>query len=290
MIKKVYYPLIGLGLLFFFILWGSLFIIPEGKQAIVLQFGKYIRTIKTPGLKFKVPFIQNVIEMDARLLALELPPEEVIASDQKRLVVDTFLRYRIADPLKFYQAVRTENAAKSRLKAYLVASLSRILGRVPMATVLSPKRLEIMDQIQEGINEAANGLGIQVQDVRIIRTDLPKENSEAIYKRMNSERQREAQEIRSTGHEKAQKIESEANKQKAIIIATARKLAQEVKGAGEKKAATTYAALQKKDPQFFLFVRSLEAYKNAFGDDDTMYVIVPEGKNLDFFKYFNKPS
>lgn len=290
MIKKTYYPLIGILALVSFVLWSSVFIVPEGKQAIVLQFGKYIKTIKTPGLKFKLPLIQNVIEMEARLLSLELPPEEVIASDQKRLVVDTFLRYKIDNPLKFYQAVRTENFANSRLKAYLVASLSRILGRVPMATVLSPKRLEIMDKIQEGINKAASDLGIQVQDVRITRTDLPKANSEAIYKRMTSERQREAQEIRSTGREIAQKIESEANKEKAIIIATAMKLAQEVKGEGEKKAAETYANLQKKNPGFFLFTRSLEAYKNSFGDDDTMYVIVPEGKNKEFFKYFNTSS
>lgn len=278
----------AIGLLLLILVWGSIFVLPEGKQALVLEFGRHIRTVQKPGLHFKVPVIQDVVVLDARLLSLEVPAEEVIASDQKRLVVNIFIRYRIVDPLRFYQAVRTENVANSRLQAFLIASLSRIMGRFPMASVLSPRRVELMDLIQKDIDIEAKGLGIAIGDVRIIRTDLPTENSEAIYKRMNSERQREAQEIRSTGREMYKKIEAEANKQQTVIVATAHKNAQAIKAEGDKVAGSIYARLHDKAPNLYLFLRSLEAYKAVFQADDTTYVISPDAPNQDFFKYYNK--
>ncbi len=286
--RKTQYILVVMIALVVTVLWGGLFIVSEGRQAIVLQFGKFVKTVKEPGLHFKVPVLQNVVEFEARLLSLELPPEEVIASDQKRLVVDIFLRYRIKDPLRFYQAVRTEHTAKSRLRAYLSASLSRVMGRVPMSTLLSTERVGVMDRIQADVNKEAEGLGIEIQDVRIIRTDLPKENSEAIYKRMNSERKKEAQEIRSTGDEMALRIKAEADKQKMILVAQAQRSAQKMRGEGDRAATETYTKLQKRDPDFYLFMRSMEAYKKSFGDTDTSHVIVPDGKSQQFFRYYGK--
>lgn len=263
----------------------SLFIVTQVEQALVLQFGEPIRTIKSPGLQMKIPLIQNVIFYDKRLLDLDLDPEEVIASDQKRLVVDTFLRYKIVDPLRFYQSMGNENVARARLQTLAVASLRRILGSAPLSRVLSSDRANIMHQIQKEVQKAALPFGVDVVDVRIRHADLPKANSEAIYQRMESERKREAKEFRAQGEEIAKKIRSRADKDRTVILAEADKQSQILKGEGEGESILVQSQAFSKDPAFFDFYRSMEAYKTALKSDTTTYVISPTS---DFFKFFNK--
>ncbi len=263
----------------------SLFIVTQVEQALVLQFGEPIRTIQSPGLQMKIPLIQNVIFYDKRLLDLDLDPEEVIASDQKRLVVDTFLRYKIVDPLRFYQSMGNENVARARLQTLAVASLRRILGSAPLSKVLSADRSNIMHQIQKEVQKAALPFGVDVIDVRIRHADLPKANSEAIYQRMESERKREAKEFRAQGEEIAKKIRSRADKDRTVILAEADKQSQILKGEGEGESILVQSQAFSKDPAFFDFYRSMEAYKAALTSETTTYVISPTS---DFFKFFNK--
>lgn len=264
--------------------FSSFFIVAQVEQALILQFGEPIRTIHNPGLNIKVPLIQNVIFYDNRLLDLDLDPEEVIASDQKRLVVDTFLRYKIVDPLRFYQSMGNENIARARLQTLAVASLRRILGSVPLSKVLSADRGHIMQQIQEEVQKAALPFGVDVIDVRIRHADLPKANSEAIYQRMESERKREAKEFRAQGEEFAKKIRALADKERTVILAEAEKQGQILKGEGEGQSILIQSAAFSKNPQFFDFYRSMEAYKNALRGDTTTYIISPTS---DFFKFFD---
>ena len=266
------------------LLSSSLFIVTQVEQALVLQFGETIRTIQSPGLHMKIPFIQNVVFYDKRLLDIDLSPEEVIAADQKRLVVDTFLRYRIVDPLLFYQTLGSEAVAQARLQTLAGASLRRVLGSYPLASLLSPERTKIMSQIQEEVYKMAVPFGVNVIDVRIRHADLPKANSEAIYLRMESERKREAKEFRAKGEELAKKIRSYADRDRTIILAEAGKKSQTLRGEGEGEAIRILAEAFSKDQRFFEFYRSLEAYKAAFTGENTTFVVSPTG---DFFKFFN---
>ncbi len=269
---------IALGIVTF----SALFTVHQTEQALVLQFGKIQRVIKDPGLKLKLPIIQNVIFYDRRVLDLDPPAEEVIAADQKRLVVDSFARYRIVDPEKFYQTVSTERGLRLRLSQIINASLRSVIGGVTLATVLSEERAEIMSNIQARVNEEAARFGIDVIDVRLRRTDLPAENSEAVYSRMKSEREREAKEFRAQGAEFGQRIRAGADRERTVLIAEAQREGQILRGDGDALSVKIYADAFGKDPEFFAFYRSMEAYRKSLGDDTTM-VLSP---NSDYFRFF----
>ena len=266
---------------------SAAFIVDQRQQALVLQFGEPIRIIQEPGLNFKIPFIQQVVRFDKRLLDYDNAPEEVIASDQKRLVVDAFARYHIDDPLKFYQTVGTEFALRPRLGSVINSTLRQVLGTEPLQEVVSEKRGDLMMRIRDLVRVEASDFGIRVEDVRIKRADLPVANSEAIYRRMQTERQQEAAELRAKGAEEAQKIRAEANRQKVVIVAQAERDSQILRGDGEGEMNRIFADAFGRDPEFFSFYRSMQAYQAALSGDDTTMVLSPDS---DFFRYFGALS
>ena len=264
----------------------SLFIVKQTEQAIVLQFGEPIREIKEPGLKGKVPFVQKVIFYDNRLLNLEPPAQEVVLNDKKRLDVDNFTRYRIVDPLKFYQTVRNEVQARSKLEEIVNSSVRKVLGRSTLQELLSGRRTQIMADISNAVKIDAEQIGVSVADVRIRRADLPIEVLQAINARMKTEREREAKEFRATGQQEAQKIRAEAEKERAVIIAEAEKQAQIIRGEGDRQATEIWNKAASVDPRFFAFYRSLEAYKKSLADKEgTSLVLSPDSE---FFRYFKQ--
>ena len=285
MLNKKFF--IGIVIIAIIILFNALFIVRQTQQTLILQFGDPIRIIQKPGLNIKIPLIQSAIYYDIRILEFDAEVEEVILSDQKRLLVDAFIRYKIVDPLKFYQAVGNENGFKARVTGLLSGSLRRVMGGDPLEVVLSQDRTSLMEKIQEGINLEAVNFGVSIVDVRIKRADLPKANSEAIFGRMRAEREKEARQFRAEGAEEAQKIKAKAEKNKVIIVAEAKKKSQIIKGLGDEEAVRIYANAFNKDKEFFAFYRSMEAYKQAFleGEDDPTLILSPDS---DFFKYFNK--
>ena len=266
---------------------SAAFIVDQREQVLVLQFGDPKRVIQEPGLNFKIPFIQQTVRFDKRLLDFDNAPEEVIASDQKRLVVDAFARYHITDPLKFYQTVGTEMALRPRLGSVLNSTLRQVLGTVPLQQVVSEKRGALMLEIRDIVRTEAARFGIRVEDVRIKRADLPAQNSEAIYRRMQTERQQEAAELRAKGAEEAQKIRAEANRQKVVIVAEAERDSQILRGDGEGQMNKIFAEAFGRDAEFFSFYRSMQAYEAALGTDDTTMVLSPDS---DFFRYFGSLS
>jgi membrane protease subunit HflC len=266
-----------------FIAYLSFFTIKEINQAIVLQFGDPKRVIAEPGLKVKIPFIQNVVFLDRRILSLDPAPEEVIASDQKRLIVDAYARFKIVDPLKFYVSVGDERVARSRLATIINSRLRSVLGKQRLATLLSVERSKQMAIIQEGVNVEAKKFGINIIDVRIKRADLPQANSEAIYKRMQTEREREAKEFRAKGAEMAVTITSTADKKVTVILANAKKQSEIMKGEGDGQRNKIFASAFSKDPEFFSFYRAMQAYEKALIGSDTSLILSPDS---DFFKFF----
>ena len=271
--------IIIIGVLTFF----SVFVVKEINQAIVLQFGDPKKIISTPGLQVKIPFIQNVVFLDRRILSLDPAPEEVIASDQKRLIVDAFARFKIVDPLKFYISVGNERVARSRLATIINSRLRSVLGTQSLATLLSEDRTKQMAIIQEGVNAEAGKFGIEIIDVRIKRADLPQANSEAIYKRMQTEREREAKEFRAKGAEMAVTITSTADKEVTVILANAKKRSEIMKGEGDGLRNKIFADAFGRDPEFFAFYRAMQAYEKALIGGETSLILSPEG---DFFKFF----
>jgi len=266
-----------------FAIYLSLFVVKEINQAIVLQFGDPKKVIVEPGLQVKIPFIQNVVFLDRRILNLDAPPEEVIASDQKRLIVDAYARFKIIDPLKFYISVGDERVARSRLSTIINSRIRSVLGKQSLATLLSEDRTKQMAIIQEGVNTEAENFGIQIIDVRIKRADLPQANSEAIYKRMQTEREREAKEFRAKGAEMAVTITSTADKEVTVILANAKKQSEIMKGEGDGMRNKIFANAFGKDPQFFAFYRAMQAYETALIGGDTSLILSPDS---DFFKFF----
>ena len=263
----------------------SIFIVQEINQAIVLQFGDPKKIITKPGLNFKIPFIQNVAYLDRRVLNLDTPPEEVIAADQKRLIVDAFARFRIVDPLKFYISVGNEAVARSRLATIINSRIRGVLGTQNLATLLSIDRSKHMATIQNDVNVEAQNFGITIVDVRIKRADLPQANSEAIFKRMQTEREREAKEFRAQGAEIAAKITSTADKEVTVILATANKQSEIMKGEGDGARNRIFASAFGRDPQFFAFYRAMQSYEKALIGGDTSLILSPDS---DFFKFFGK--
>ena len=255
------------------------------EQALVTQFGEPVRVIKEPGLALKAPFIQNVILMDKRILELDAMPEEVIASDRRRIVVDAFARYRISDPLRYYQSLRTAALAQQRLSSMLSSSLRGELGQRPFAALLSSDRQSLMTSIRDQMRSQARALGIEIVDVRIRRADLPKENLDSVFGRMQTERQREAAGYRASGDEEAQRIKSAADKEVTIIKADATKQSEILRGEGDAERNRILGDAFGRDPEFFEFYRSLTAYEQSMGASNTTLVISPESP---FFKYFQK--
>ena len=261
----------------------SLFTVKEINQAIVLQFGNPKKVITTAGLQWKIPFVQNVVFLDRRILSLDPAPEEVIASDQKRLIVDAYSRFTIVDPLKFYISVGNEMVARSRLATIINSRLRNVLGKQSLATLLSEERGRQMAIIQEGVNEEAKKFGIEIIDVRIKRADLPQANSEAIYKRLQTEREREAKEFRARGAEMAVTITSTADKEVTVILANADKQSEIMKGEGDGIRNKIFADAFGQDPEFFSFYRAMQAYEKALIGGETTMILSPDS---DFFKYF----
>lgn len=266
------------------LLLSATYIVYQSEQAIVLQFGEPIRVVREPGLKFKIPFVQNVVFYDARLLNLDPPAQEVVLNDKKRLDVDSFTRYKIIDPLKFYQTVRTENQARSKLAEIVNSSLRKVLGRITLTELLSEKRTQIMSDISKTVKKDAEAIGVSVADVRIRRADLPREVMQAINDRMKTERQRDAKEFRAKGQQAAQNIRAKADKEATIIIAEAEKNAQITRGEGDKEAVKLWNKTVGQDVEFYDFYRSLDAYRKSLSNKDTSLVLSPDS---DFFKYFN---
>ena len=267
------------------VVFQSLFIVQEISQAIVLQFGDPKKIVTKAGLNFKLPFIQNVVYLDKRILNLDNDPEEVIAADQKRLIVDAFARFKIVDPLKFYISVGNERVARSRLSTIINSRIRGVLGTQELATLLSTDRARQMQIIQSQVNEEAQNFGIEIVDVRIKRADLPPANSDAIYKRMQTEREREAKEFRAQGAEIAQKIRSTADKDVTVLLAEANKKSEIMKGEGDGLRNKIFADAFGKDPQFFGFYRAMQAYEKALIGGETSLVLSPDSE---FFKFFGK--
>lgn len=276
--------LIGVGGLILFGIFSSFFTVNQTQQALVLQFGEPKRIIQEPGLAFKLPFIQDAIFYESRVLSL-IPQdaEEVILADQKRIQIDAYARYRIEDPLLFFQTVRNELGARARLESIIDSSVRRVLGSETLASILTGERENINGSIRDEVNASVESLGIEIIDVRLRRADYPESTSQNIFNRMKSEREREAKEFRATGDEEAQKIRADAEKTRTVIVAEAKREAQEVRGQGDSNAIRIYAESFGQDPEFFSFYRSMEAYRKSIGESGTSMVLSP---NSSFFRYF----
>jgi membrane protease subunit HflC len=265
----------------------SVFTVYQTRQALVVRLGDPIRTITEPGLHAKWPLIDTVILVDNRILDLENAAQEVIASDQKRLVVDAFARYRIRDPLLFYQTVSTIEGANSRLSTQLNSALRRVLGEATLTHVVRDERASLMARVRDQLDREAQSFGIQVVDVRIRRADLPEQNSQAVYQRMQTERQREAAEFRAQGSQKSQETRARADRDVTVLIAEAQSLGEQTRGEGDAERNRIFAAAYGKDPDFFAFYRSMQAYETGLKANDTRLVLRPDS---DFFKFFGAPG
>jgi membrane protease subunit HflC len=267
-----------------FVAYLTLFTVSQTQQALVLEFGKPKRVISEPGLQYKIPFIQNVEFFDKRILDIDTASQEVIASDKKRLVVDAFARYKIVDPLLFFQSVRDERIASSRIGAVLEASLRRVLGGATFASVVRDKREELMRTILAQVNQEATPFGVKIVDVRIKRVDLPEANMQAIYRRMQTERQREAAEWRAEGEGASRRIRGTADREVTVIKADATGESERTRGTGDAERNRVFAEAFGQDPDFFAFYRSMQAYEGALKGDDTRLLLSPDSE---FFQYFN---
>lgn len=265
--------------------YSSAFYVQQHEQALVLEFQKAQRVIRDPGLHFKIPFIQEVNRYDKRILNHDLDSREIIAADQKRVIVDAFAKFQITNPLLFKQTVETESRMRERLNTNLDAKLREVIGTVPLSALLSAKRDNIMTRIREHVNKKVQDFGIEVVDVRIRRADLPKENSQAIYRRMQTEREQEAREFRATGEQDKLEIMSDADRQAKVIIAEAERDAEQLRGEGDATATKIFAESFGKDTDFFAFYRSMQAYQKSLNGSDTSLVISPDSE---FMKYFSK--
>ncbi len=266
--------------------FSSVFVVHQTEQALVLQFGEPKRVVREPGLKFKMPFLQNVIYYDLRLLDLDPTAEEIIAGDAKRVVADTYTRYRVVDPLRFFQTVRNEAGLRIQLGRLVNAATRAVVGRFPLQALLSEQRVRIMEEILERVNREARQLGIEVVDVRIRRADLPQANSEAIYARMRSEREREAREFRAQGAEIGDRIRAEADRDRTVILAEARRESEQLRGEGDATAQAIYnKAYGGQATEFYEFYRRMQAFQETFARGETSLVLSPDSE---FFRYFNQ--
>ncbi len=267
-------------------IYGSAFIVHQNEQALVLRFGKPMRVVNEPGLNWKVPLVDTVEVYDKRILDLDSEAQEVTASDQKRLVVDSFARYRIVDPLKFYQTLRSEDNVRSRLQPIIDSAMRRVLGSSTFQDVVRDKREELMKRIAKQVNQEGSEFCLEVVDVRIKRADLPDQNQKSVFERMRAERQREAAEFRAQGNAEANRIKATADREATVIQAEATRKGEELRGAGDAERNKIYAEAYSKDPEFFEFYRSMQAYEKGLKSADTRLLLSPDGE---FFKYFGDP-
>lgn len=267
---------------------GSLYTVDQRSQAVVLQFGELKRVVNTPGLKMKIPLIEDVTYYDKRVLNFDLPAIPITTGDQKRIVIDTYTRYRINNPVLFFQTIKPadELGAAMRLEALISSTVRNVIGKIPLRSLLTLERSKVMERIHQEVRTLAQALGMDIVDIRIIRTELPKENRQAVFARMNSELERIAKENLAKGAERAQQIRSTAEKDRAVIIAEAQRDAQKAKGEGEAKALDIVASALGEDTDFYELYRSLETYKLAFKGDSTMVL----SSDSELFKYFNNPE
>ncbi len=276
-----------LAALIIFLAFSSLFTVHQTQQAIVLQFGDPRKVITEAGLHVKLPFVQNVIYIDKRILDLDSATEELIAADQKRLVVDAFTRYKIIDPLKFYISLRDMPRANSRLAATVSSSMRSVVGEAPFEDIVRDDREKLMGKIKVLVNEQAFDFGIEIVDVRIRRADLPEANSQAIYRRMQTERQQEAAEFRAKGQEVSRAIRAQADKDVTVLLAEASRDADIIRGQGDACRNRIFATAYGQDPDFFAFYRSMQSYEKALQENSTTMVLSPDSA---FFKYLNDPN
>ena len=281
--KKRFVILLSFIVVLTVLAYNSLFFVEQRVQSLILQFGEPIRVIKEPGLNFKIPLAQNVVKFDKRILLFDNSAEEIIAADKKRLIVDAFVRYKIIDPLKFYQTVRFEAALNNRLGSVVNNSLRAVLGKVPLEAVISDRRELLMQEVSELVSDRATQFGISIEEVRIKKADLPSENSEAIYRRMQTERQQEAAQIRAVGNEKARFITAESEKQKTVLLAEAQRDSDILRGEGDAEKNKILGKAFNQDPDFFAFYRAMQAYSKALTEGDTTMVLSPKS---DFFEFF----
>lgn len=281
--QQIYYIIftIVFGLILIF---SSLFSVDQRQSAVVFQFGEAVRTIENPGLNIKIPFIQNVEFFDKRLLDVEVEAKELTAADGKRVIVDAYAKFQINNPVMFYKTVHDYQGVKIRLTRNLESSMRKVIGKISLSSLLSQERSNVMLNILNQVDGEAKSFGIDVVDVRILRADLPKENSAAIYRRMQTAREKEATQIRAEGQEESVRIRSKADKESKIILAKAYRDAQIIKGDGDEKAAKIYNSAYSVDPEFYKFYRSLLVYKNSLKKEDTNFVISPDAEVL---KYLN---
>lgn len=294
--KKQYYVIIGLIVLSALV--NALFIVDQRQQAIILQFGDIVSVKKEPGLKFKLPFLQNVVYFDNRVLHMDADEKEVNAFEKEtailkgsdnegrliRLIVDAYAKYRIIDPLLFYQSVRNERGLDLRLDSVIEASLKQVLGGESLTTLLSESRTNIMSKVRDVVNREGKGFGIDVIDVRIKRVELPAKNRDAVYTRMRSSKEKEATRLKAEGEEESKRIRAEAEKEKTVLLATAEKEGQILRGKGDATATKIYADAYSKDSEFFNFYRTMQAYTNSMSEKNTRMVLSPDSE---FLRYFN---
>ncbi len=270
---------------------SSLFTVYQTQRVLIAQFGKVVNTIESPGLHAKIPFVQDVITFDRRLLNVELPGEEVILGDQRRLIVDSFTVFRITDPLKFYQAVGPNpDAIKGRLNSIVTSSLRRVMGKNSLLDVLSADRERIMSTIREQVNADMANFGVSIEDVRIRRADLPVENTQAILTRMQSERQRIAAQARAEGAEASARIKADAELERTVLLADARATSDKLRGEGEAEATRRYAEAFNKDPKFFGIWRTLQAYRDVFDAGGARLVLTPDNEFLHYLQAAPAPT
>jgi membrane protease subunit HflC len=267
--------------------FSALYTVRQTEQALVVRLGEPVRVVTEPGLNVKVPFIDSVISIDKRILDLENPAQEIIAFDQRRLVVDAFARYKIKNALRFYQSIGSIQAANIQLTTLLNAAMRRVLGEVTFIQIVRDEREGLMNKIRDQLDKEADGYGISVTDVRIRRADLPDKNSDAVYQRMQTERQREAAEFRAQGGQKAQEIRSKADREATVIIADANSQAEQTRGTGDGERNRLFAEAYGKDPEFFAFYRSMTAYENGLKSNDTRFLLRPDSE---FFRFFANPA
>lgn len=285
--KNIVAVLLAVAALALLAAYGSLFTVYQTRQALVVRFGEPIRLITEPGLHAKIPFADTVIMLDNRILDLENAAQEVFASDQRRLVIDAFARYRITDVLAFYRTVNNIEGANSRLSSLLNAALRRVLGEATLIHVVRDERATLMARVRDQLDREARAFGIEVVDVRIRRADLPEQNSQAVYSRMQTERQRQAASIRGEGSQKSQEIRAKADRDVTVLVAEAQSRAEQIRGEGDAERNRIFAEAYSKDPDFFAFYRSMQAYEAGLRAGDTRLVLRPDS---DFFKYFGNPA
>jgi len=269
------------------LLASSTFIVDQRQQALVLRFGAVRTVAEKPGLYFRLPLFENVVYLDKRILDLDLPAQEVIASDQKRLVVDAFARYRIRDPLRFYQTVNTIAGANNRLGAIVSSTVRSVLGDATFTDVVRTERETLMKQIRDRVNQAAGGIGVEIVDVRLRRVDLPEQNSQAVFQRMQTERQREATDIRAQGAQQGLSIRARADRDVTVILAEANRKSDELRGAGEAEKNRILAEAYGRDADFFAFYRWMQTYEGTLKAGDTRLVLSP---NSELLRYLNGPT